>query len=72
MLRTDDPSTSLHYRLDMLDMQSYVDFRARAKARCEAEDEDDKKGIRPESGVTWQTVHSSTYDIESLTLNVFS
>lgn len=72
LLRTSDPSASLRYRLDMLDMPSYLDFRARAKARCEAEDTDDEKGIRPEVGVTWQTVHSSTYDLENLSLEVYA
>lgn len=76
LLRTGKPSTDLSYRLDMLNMKDYIDYRAKAMALCKKEDEDDAHGIRPditpESHKTWQTVHSSTYNLDNLTLKVCS
>lgn len=68
LLRTNDPSTDLYYRQDMLNMESYKDFRKRALNACAEEDANDAKGIRPTVDKTWQTVHTATYDIKKKTL----
>lgn len=64
--------SELNYRADMLNDEEYISYRARAKARCEQEDADDARGVRPDKGVTWQTVHNATYDLDKKTLTVFA